>query len=322
MNKKIGILLLTIISTLTACNTDKIEDLKFNVEPQALNIKAGESANFNFSGNPDYIVFYSGEKGYNYAMKDSTDRKIEKMALNFDTKITYYGSTPKECLDDALKVYVSTDFDGDYTKEGIERAKQKNSFTPLTFALPNQSTKNNTTIKSGELDFETYKTFFIAFKYEFHVATSYKEFSTALFVINNFFLESKVQGEDEPIIKKSPRSDFGFTLIPIVGPDKKDKNGNVYNESGVQMRVETDKLHLRAGTKVRDTEYWIVSKPISTSSVEKLTKGIPVKGFSTAVNSFNYKYEKPGTYTATFVARNANAWNSSETIKEFTITVE
>ena len=55
----------------TGCrkNLDDVDDVHFDVSLEAETFKVGEPVRFHFSGNPDFIIFYSGEKGNDYAYK-------------------------------------------------------------------------------------------------------------------------------------------------------------------------------------------------------------------------------------------------------------
>ena len=57
----------------TGCrkNLDDVDDVHFDVSLEAETFKVGEPVRFHFSGNPDFIIFYSGEKGNDYAYKDT-----------------------------------------------------------------------------------------------------------------------------------------------------------------------------------------------------------------------------------------------------------
>ena len=48
----------------TGCrqDLDDVDDVHFDVSLEAETFKVGEPVRFHFSGNPDFIIFYSGEK--------------------------------------------------------------------------------------------------------------------------------------------------------------------------------------------------------------------------------------------------------------------
>lgn len=65
----------------------------------------------------------------------------------------------------------------------------------------------------------------------------------------------------------------------------------------------------------------MVSQGINPRSVEP-DKGTAIQSVESRLNEYSYSYRKAGTYTATFVARNANMWNSKTTVRQMTITVQ
>jgi hypothetical protein len=70
-----------------------LEDVSFTVTPASTNVyKVGEPIVFNFTGNPDYITFFSGEEGSNYKNRFRTDiamEDIESAEFSFAAKRQY-----------------------------------------------------------------------------------------------------------------------------------------------------------------------------------------------------------------------------------------
>lgn len=67
------ILLLPILCLLlSACNKKEVLAPDFNVSigQEKTTFKVGEQVDFTFSGNPNYITFYSGEPGHIYEFRD------------------------------------------------------------------------------------------------------------------------------------------------------------------------------------------------------------------------------------------------------------
>lgn len=95
------ILMLQAATLVISCSY-KIEDVDFNVFPDPSNVyETGNSIQFNISGNPDYITFYSGEDGCRYDYAGMVDDEgnanygISVKSINSrETKFTYTYSTP------------------------------------------------------------------------------------------------------------------------------------------------------------------------------------------------------------------------------------
>ena len=50
-------------------------------------------------------------------------------------------------------------------------------------------------------------------------------------------------------------------------------------------------------------------------------RGIPIKSIEGRLTEYEHVYSQPGTYTATFVATNANMWDSKSTIRQLTVSI-
>jgi len=108
--KKYLILLPLALFALVACEHKGIyEDVSFNVTLDEGNTYyAGDVVTFDIAGNPDNLVFYSGEEGHNYAYKDRYSVEMDQvedatLAMEFQARYGYA---------DGLSIYVTSAFDG------------------------------------------------------------------------------------------------------------------------------------------------------------------------------------------------------------------
>ena len=103
----------------TGCrkNLDDVDDVHFDVSLEAETFKVGEPVRFHFSGNPDFIIFYSGEKGNDYAYKDTDRITDSEMTFSFSTTTT--AGTAGIPNPSRVPVCYSTDFSGEYTEEAV-----------------------------------------------------------------------------------------------------------------------------------------------------------------------------------------------------------
>lgn len=82
MNKRFLYSLLLMAGGLfVSCDPDKVDDIDFdvNLRNNAQEVYVGDEVVFDFSGNPDYIVFYSGEelmllRDSKYIIRRDTDK--------------------------------------------------------------------------------------------------------------------------------------------------------------------------------------------------------------------------------------------------------
>lgn len=117
---KLYIVFIMVTMFLTGCNPDNVDNVTFDVSiADCTNqIHTGREVTFLFEGNPDYITFYSGENGNSYANKDRTTVTLNSLTLEASFKQQY---TDKEYYNkELIHVYISEDFSGNYTVEGIK----------------------------------------------------------------------------------------------------------------------------------------------------------------------------------------------------------
>ena len=158
---------------LTQSCSDRVDSVNFNVSvPQE--IYAGEPVTFTFDGNPDYIVFYSGTAGNQYANHNRTNIGIDRMDISY--YITQRYTTRQDFKEPILHVMVSEDFTGEQTAAAIQAATwtelsaQTGSTTAeKPFPVPNpDAVEQNPTgyARATNVDFSAYKDkkFFFAFK--------------------------------------------------------------------------------------------------------------------------------------------------------------
>ena len=119
------ILLGIILSAFVACDDGLDKDISVagvtvteneNVvrEGAILNVKKGETVTFNFSGDPDNIVFYSGEEGHNYDYRNRTtieEKQIVSSKLSLKLTASYGNNS---IYDNLLNLYISDSFTGLY----------------------------------------------------------------------------------------------------------------------------------------------------------------------------------------------------------------
>ena len=92
-----------------ACTQDIVEEVSCSVKLDPSNtFYAGDPVRFNISGQPDNILFYSGETGAQYRFKDRFSVPVDQVnsaTLTLDYQARY-GNT------DGLDIYVSNSFGG------------------------------------------------------------------------------------------------------------------------------------------------------------------------------------------------------------------
>src|SRR5690606_26295160 len=151
---------------LTSCTKVEVVAPNFDVVPSVFEVTEDEEVTFTFSGDPDQISFYSGEILKDYAFKDGRIIESNGLFASFKSHAAY-GTHP-----DLLSVWVSTDFNGNYTIEDIAAATWDNEITKTLTLAPNAitSTAAAAAVASGEWDLSRQlvegKPLYFAFRYK------------------------------------------------------------------------------------------------------------------------------------------------------------
>lgn len=298
-----NIIVVCILSVLYSCDADNVKQLDFDVKlrnPEN-EIYAGDNVTFDFIGDADYIVFFSGEEGSRYANRHEVEVDVESLNLSYTIVQKYADAQIKDLqVNDIL---VSTDFGGDYTRTGIENATWvKLSDTDGEFwQVPNG---NMTIQSSGDLSEYKDMNFYLAFSYQ--VPAYQKRGNRPRVDIKPLVMDKVVDGSKISIT--NPKYDFGFQLI-------------LYDEYPGNFKVDDEMILFQPEPGIDEVTAWAISKQMSVGSLP-VDRGTTIGSMTMPIKEYTYNYSLPGEYTVTFIARNANAWNTEEIVKEFVINVK
>lgn len=296
-------LLMALVAGLAAC--DEVADIQspgdFNLQADKDRITASDSTlNFTFEGKPDYLVFFSGEKGHKYINRNRGKIEVSSAVLNFGAAINYglYDSS-----NPSVKLKISTDFNG--KTEDIEKA----TWTDISSHFTWPAAKNGafTPTPSGNMDLREYigQPFHLAFYY-YEENDGKQSFNTWSLPQLNVDVESEIDGH----IAVANIYNVEYKFIKISG-------SVVYNAGANRIQG--------GAASTNTNEAWLVTRKMDATSVSPDT-GVSLKEFTDSRGSYSYTYPysqmEPGTYTITFVARNANIHDSKEVVRELTFTVE
>lgn len=320
------ILTIAAAAALGACS-DSVEPVDFSVSvPAGQSVDAGEPVRFAFAGNPDYITFFSGESGCDYAASDRYEAEISDLRLSCDMRQQY---NDRDYLDRQLiYAYVSTDFNGDYTPEGINAA----DWTPLTgvganslpVPVPSSASAVST---SGAIDLGRYAgtdtPFYIAFLYNAPGRAVIPEANGG----GRYIVRPRIDITDLKITKTL--SDGTTAVLDNASTQFGMRPVYESSYSGSNYRVTDDGMLFQPVAAVADAltgrepdeRVWMVSARIDPRKVEP-DRGVAVKSIGARLDFYEHVYTMPGTYTATFVATNANLWDSKRCVRQLTITVK
>lgn len=314
--KKITLIYALGVFFLTACDNGlKSDDVDFTVSASSTTVCPGDSVIFNFDGNPDYIVYWSGEPLSDYEYKEG--RSLEaglQYNLAFSSKIM------KGVQADQIALLVSNDFNGNYDDyENIIRTTWIDVTSKLKWA------SKSDVVASGNLSLDDYilddKSLYIAFRYKTLPQAEYGIASN--WIVTDFKITNVTDKAGEVVLYDQTRA--GFRVIdPFM---RTDASGNCTVSSSQLSFMGPFGTEDATGQLVyplEASEQWIISAPLRSADIIDLGPDRPkaIKGFSQKMPStFAYAYDAPGTYRAVFVASNQTIESKSEVVRTLEITV-
>ncbi|MGL5786918.1 MAG: DUF5017 domain-containing protein [Bacteroidales bacterium] len=279
-------------------------------------VKAGTDVVFQFSGDPDFISFFSGEPGNVYANIDRTAvpvEEIRKSTLTFSAKPDYGVETT------TMSVYLSDDFSGlngnDFVKDStiLRNAKWINVTDQCNFP-----SKNGTEV-SVDIDLLPYlgKELTLAFHYK---PTNNKEVQPR-WTFLGMNIETDFTDGTSRLLKAE---DFAFTALDMLN-----KLDDPYGMKGGQGRWDTRKVSEKTSQILMGStpklgelnEDWLVSKPLFVNATTPDT-GVAIKDIADVLPHHRHVYTKPGVYKVSFVASNGNYEAFSRVVREVNLIVE
>lgn len=305
-----------------SCNDELEQKVSMNVTATAENakmddntlvIEKGRMVTFNISGNPDFITFYSGENGHEYAKRHLTETPIEEIKdanLAF-TAFAQYGTVPN-----SMKVFLSTSFDGlrgKGNRDADSLTIDNTEWIDITAScnLP-QKSNDTANVVIPLMDYMG-KRLTVAFLYD----PAQNAAVQPTWEMRRIRIESEsVDGS----ISTLPASALAFSAFDMYAiPD------NAYNSTvAAGTWGLKDKITLRISSSPTGqpiNKDWMISQALVINGRQP-DAGVGIKTISNnPITSYSHTYEKVGEYTVTFIAKNANFENTSEVIKELKIKV-
>ena len=286
-------------------------------------VKAGEPVNFLFSGDPDFITFYSGEAGSKYIYRDRTEvaaEDIESSTLSF--KVWYqYGKMPDMTQPDAtslVSMFISNDFPG----------LAKNNFTADSALVDGYrwnalvaDADMPQTIQGSEAKADAY-------------TIDMKDYATTTFTLAIRYCSKSVAMKADGVSSVSAQPKAYFSGMTIVNKMKDGTTTKLYaSDFGLtpanmfchlnltDQKTMTGSFFIHSSAAGTHYKYaWLVSNPIKMNLCSP-DKGVAIKSTNNDLGNYSYTYDTPGVYKATFVATNANYKNTSSVIKEVNVKV-
>lgn len=311
------------VSALFACSQDNIVNgVEFRVALDPSNTYvAGEPVRFNFSGDADFIVFYSGETDHEYRYRDRISFPVEEVkSLTLDMQ--YMASWGTE---GGMDIYVGNSFPG---LDGHDGGKDRSTildmieggmqgWTKLTYREGPSETWTN-----QQYDLTPYlENFCIAFHW--HPWTNgFTRAQRSYNMIGKFTHKIDGIGEVQTALKALP--------FVSVWMNEQEEDPYMHDHRGdttaiATVRFEDTRYDLQfMGCNQYFINYeldsWVISKPYTFNNVPSDT-GVPIKNVVTELRNYSYVFEDPGTYTVTFLGANSNFQGEARQERSFTINI-
>lgn len=294
---------------------ETVDAVNFEVRTASQTFKVGESVRFSFEGNPDFITFYSGERGNEYAFKDKDRITDTRMTFTFTT--TTSSGTPGYPNPARVPICYSTDFSGEYTEEAMRAA----TWVDITdqFKQPTDTGVND--LLSGDVDITRY----------------FPDNETPLY----FCFHYVVDAFDQSVAggAGNGRTQWNYKSLQFNGVvdetseilyDMAESNWQIvlassFDGSSSLPDINSYRVLLRSEfTPPVSRECWAVCGPIH--KMEQINEGpdhgVGIKAMANAaLGSYDYVYNAPGEYTVTFVAANANVYDRKEVVRSVKIKI-
>ena len=315
MSMKKLYILFAAISLIVGCEHDILDEVEFYVNLDENNVYcSGEAITFNFVGNAENIVFYSGEKGHEYKYHDRYSVPSESIeAATLKLKITGQYGTNRDVLD----IWVTDKFVGllgDDEEEDETRVSElaESDMTQDWIEVEYNDKDGEVVIDSDIINLKD--NFCIAFHW--HPIYDEKQPQRHYKVEGDISLSVKDIGESEIELREL---DFTSVMMNeergayITGT----KEGTIILDDSV-----FDIYFKGAGAKLFEyaLDGWAISRPRPLNKIAN-DKGITVKNTQNTVTSYQYTWDEPGTYEVAFLVTNANHTGTSQIVKKMNITI-
>lgn len=314
MNKTIFIYAIGLL-LLVACDKGmECVDVDFSVSASSVAVHPGDTITFSFDGNPDYIVFWSGEQFSDYDFRYGRALNTgEEYHLVFNSQVL------KGSQQGQLSLLISNNFNGDYDDyENIIRTKWIDMTSKATWA----SGKDG--VSSGKLSLTDYmadESLYLAFRYRTKNQAKYGVASN--WVIGDLNISNVAENFGEVVV--FDMSNAGFRVVdPFM---RTEASGNCAVSGSMLSLMGPLGVEDHSGQLVyplMESEQWIISSPLKSGDVIEMGPDRPkaIKGFlQNRLSTYKHVYNKPGVYKAVFVASRQTRSDKSEVIRSIRIEV-
>lgn len=324
---------LAVLPAIAGCEQANIyTDVDFDVTLDPSNTyQAGDPVVFNIKGNPDNLLFYSGESGHEYQYRD----RYQTTAETVDSAVLFMQVQHRQGSTDALEIYYTDQFSG---LAGNDAAADRatvtamydggmEGWTRIPYSKPKAESNVYDTLSVKLDDNAILNNFCLAFYWN----PPQPDPGERLFM-DTYWLNGNlsVYFPGDAVMTYTVKSMMGQTIML----DEAIENPYLVSDGNGSIRLDATQDIVFAGGYYIDnpgTEAendgvdhycngWIFSVPRAFLTIEP-DEGVVVKNLQNYTESFEYSFEEPGTYTVTFVGANENYLGSSSQVKEFKVNI-
>lgn len=313
-------------------------------EGVTVNAKKGEPIVFNFSGEPDNIVFFSGETGHNFDYRKRTTidaSQIVSSKLTVDITPQYSGG-----YDNLFSMYMSEEFPGLYKNDFAGDCQLLKDFTGWTDWVKQEDLPiNANTPVSSEMDMMPYlgKTLTLAI----HVHPHDESLQQPKLNFSQVKITNELRNGSTIVLYASS---MGFTPVNVWSADLSSvemdsnlsKNNGYYDSSNKLIEsalwygtvtnniwgmwnlsnASTGSFYVHSVVQGKGLrESWLVSDYLVINACDPDT-GVTLKKMSNRLSSYEYTYNEVGTYKATFLMTNSNYKHEDSKVVTMVINVK
>lgn len=308
--KRIFLLFAIIISIVSCTKTSIDAPTDFTVSVSKTTFSVDDTVTFNITGSPDIITFYSGLPNSNYQYAFDTSKQADSSVLSFSTLGTAGSSSTQPWSANNISLFYSTNFSGIMDSSNIRNANW------IDISAKANLSNGAATVPSGSIRLDSLVSgntpIYLAFRYVSDTATStYKsrKWAISAFNLNSYF-------PDTVYCHANNFTAGGFYTRSL---------GNPYNSwvyGNVLSITQTLTFNAPAVGSLPD-EDWAISRGFNLSQYPS-NLGIVIKYYGQShfsTYTMTQPYKTPGTYIATFVARNQYADSFKTVVRQVSLTI-
>lgn len=293
MNKIISFFSICLLA-ISCTKRDEIKTPAFDVTTSSTTYKVGDTITFNFSGDPQNIVFWPGTQGRVYEYRDRLFTVGNKLLVKFNT-YQQFG------VRNNLTVLVSNNFNGTYDTTNVKAA----TWTDITSRVTLSQGADQ--VQSGTVDMSEFtdgnKSATIAFRY----------ITTSIMTQNRWVIRTFNADKQAP----------DGTLTPMAVMSTANWKAVSFQNPAAVWSITSAQLLLQGSANALDDD-WVLSMSFNPNTASP-DKGIPIKNITTNLSKYAAVgiFTTPGTYKVVFEATNASYANDKveSALKEITLTI-